>query len=115
MRQLQGTHRARGDDDDDDARGEDERKRPGREKNARWGDSERSIKLCAEKTSAILSLGQTKNFDFVDFVDCSPPVLRASVEVSGTRILDYMVTTITSLVVLYPCRLIVGGKRCIRP
>ena len=29
-----------------------------------------------------------------------PPILRASVEVSGTRILDYMVTTIVSLVVL---------------
>ena len=29
-----------------------------------------------------------------------PPILRASVEVSGTRILDYMVTTVVSLVVL---------------
>ena len=71
MRQLQGTHRARGDNDDDDARGEDERKRPGRERRTRDGETRNDqFNSVPRKLIAILSLGQTKNFDFVDFVDC---------------------------------------------
>ena len=107
MRQLKGTHRARG--DDDDARGEDgegggeedERKRPHEERRTRdgetWNDQFNSV---PRKLARYFRSDRRRTLTLLTLLTAFPPVLRASVEVSGTRILDYMVTTITSLVVL---------------
>ncbi len=103
MRQLKGTHRARGDDDDDDddARGEDVRKRPGQERRTRDGETRNDqFNSVPRKLARYFRSDRRRTLTLLTLLTAFPPVLRASVEVSGTRILDYMVTTITSLVVL---------------
>ena len=76
-------------------------KRPGQERRTRDGETRNDqLNSVPRKLARYFRSDRRRTLTLLTLLTAFPPVLRASVEVSGTRILDYMVTTITSLVVL---------------
>ena len=69
----------------------------GRGKNVREESLSHSV---PKKIARYFRAERRRTLTALTLLTAFPPILRASVEVSGTRILDYMVTTIVSLVVL---------------
>ena len=76
---------------------EEEKEEDGRGKNVREESLSHSV---PKKIARYFRAERRRTLTALTLLTAFPPILRASVEVSGTRILDYMVTTIVSLVVL---------------
>ena len=76
---------------------EEEKEEDGRWKNVREESLSHSV---PKKIARYFRAERRRTLTALTLLTAFPPILRASVEVSGTRILDYMVTTIVSLVVL---------------
>ena len=76
---------------------EEEKEEDGRGKNVREESLSHSV---PKKIARYFRAERRRTLTALTLLAAFPPILRASVEVSGTRILDYMVTTIVSLVVL---------------
>ena len=76
---------------------EEEKEEEGRGKNLREESFSHSV---PKRIVRYFRAERRRTLTALTLLTAFPPILRASVEVSGTRILDYMVTTIVSLVVL---------------
>ena len=91
-----GTARSASEEEEEEEK-EEEKEEDGRGKNVREESRSHSV---PKKIARYFRAERRRTLTALTLLTAFPPILRASVEVSGTRILDYMVTTIVSLVVL---------------
>ena len=93
------------DNDNEDGReenGEENTTRRQRKKKsaaARRGGNDEELSV-PKKLSRYFRMDRRRTLTFLTFLTAFPPTLRTTVDVSGTRILDYVVTTISTVAVL---------------